>query len=51
MAYVNGAARERPGSVPPAMTAPVSELAETETMNKERFQEIKQRLIEPFDPE
>ena len=51
MAYVNGAARERPGSVPPAMTAPVSELAETATMNKERFQEIKQRLIEPFDPE
>jgi hypothetical protein len=33
------------------MTAPVSELAETATMNKERFQEIKQRLIEPFDPE
>lgn len=51
MAYVNGAARERPGSVPPAMTAPVSELAETATINKERFQEIKQRLIEPFDPE
>ncbi|MBV6522886.1 MAG: hypothetical protein MNPFHGCM_03036 [Gemmatimonadaceae bacterium] len=51
MAYVNGAARERPGSVPPAMTAPVSELAETATMNKERFHEIKQRLIEPFDPE
>lgn len=51
MAYVNGAARERPGSVPPAMTAPVSDLAETATMNKERFQEIKQRLIEPFDPE
>ncbi len=51
MAYVNGAARERPGSVPPAMTAPLLELAETATMNKERFQEIKQRLIEPFDPE
>ena len=51
MAYVNGAARERPDSVPPAMTAPVSELAQTATMNKERFQEIKQRLIEPFDPE
>ncbi len=51
MAYVNGAARERPGPVPPATTAPVSELAETATMNKERFQEIKQRLIEPFDPE
>ena len=33
------------------MTAPVSELADTATMNKERFQEIKQRLIEPFDPE
>jgi len=33
------------------MTAPVSELAEIATMNKERFQEIKQRLIEPFDPE
>lgn len=51
MAYVNGAARERPGPVPPAMTAPVSELAGTATMNKERFQEIRQRLIEPFDPE
>lgn len=52
MAYMNGAARERPGRVPPpAMTAPVSELAETATMNKERFQEIRQRLTEPFDPE
>ena len=51
MTYVNGAARERPGRVPPAMTAPVSELAETATMNRERIQEIRQRLIEPFDPE
>ena len=51
MAYVNGAARERAGTVPPAIPTAGSELADTATMNKERFQEIKQRLIEPFDPE
>jgi len=51
MGYRNGATQRQTEASGPAMIPPVSETTGHPPMSKELYQEIKEKLTEPFDPE